>query len=150
MQKAKKVIQKYKNIHFPRLTQVNGLLAAGVIAFSIFNLILGASLFTQVGRTTDFFIINDVFTHQVWGTTFFIGGVSLLLGYIMNWWTQMRYTILFLLFTKFMWMSALIVRQIQDPSTNILLLLFFTLATALQVAGYFYFPIYRKIETWKV
>lgn len=143
------MLNKYRHIHLPLLKKVNGLLNLGVIAFGWFNLVLGAALYSQSASTVDFFIINEVFTYQFWGIMFFVGGLSLLVGHLMNWWAVMRQTILFLLFTKFMWLAALLARQVDTPGSNIFLLLFFGLATVLQIGGYIYFPVYKRVETWK-
>lgn len=147
MDALKSTIIRLHNSQYPRLKQVNGLLNLGVIGFGWFNLVLGACLFTQVASTRDFFIINDVFTYQLWGASFFLGGLALIIGHAGNWWTMMRWTILTLLFFKFVWLAALIQRQVTE-GTNIFLLLFFALATFLQMAGYLYFPVYKRIKTW--
>lgn len=144
-----KIIDKFHNAKYPRIKQVNGLLNLGVLSFGWFNLVLGASLFFQASSTNEFFIINEVFTYQFWGIVFFIGGISLLVGHLLNYWTWMRWTILGLLFTKFIWLTALISRQFTDPGSNTFLILFFGLITFLQIGGYLYFPVYRRLETWK-
>lgn len=143
------MLHKIRHYGHPYLKEVNGLLNLGVIAFGFFNLVLGACLFAQSAVAKDFFIINDVFTYQVWGTVFFIAGVALLLGRWLNYWTMMRQTLAFLIFTKFVWLTALVVRQIVELNPNPFLLLFFALALVLQMGMYIYFPIYDKVETWK-
>lgn len=144
------MLKKYRHMHIPKLKEINGFLNLSVISFGWFFLALGASLYIQSASTTDFFVINDLFTYQFWGISFLVGGLSLLIGHLMNWWAQMRYTILFLLFTQFVWISALTVRQVQEPNSNIFLLLFFALALILQIGSYIYFPIFKKAETWKL
>lgn len=144
-----KFIHSFRHYGHPDLKEVNGLLNLTVIAFGFFNLILGACLFVQSAVTKDFFIINDLFTYQVWGVVFFSGGLSLLIGRWLNYWTMMRQTLLFLLFTKFIWLSALLARQFTENNPNPFLLLFFALATVVQMGMYIYFPIYNKVNTWK-
>lgn len=138
-------------IHYghPYLKEVNGLLNLVTLAFGLLNLVLGACLFVNSASTNDFFIITDLFSYQFWGVSFFLGGVSLLMSYALNNWAWMRYTILFLLFNKFVWLAALSARQLTEPGSNVFLLLFFALATIVQIGTYLYFPILDKVSTWK-
>lgn len=143
------MLKNFRHYGHPNLKEVNGLLNLGVLAFGWFNLVLGAALFTGLASTNHFFIITETFSYQLWGAAFFLGGLGLLIGQALNYWTMMRQVTLFLLFTKFIWLSALFIRQFEDPAGNTFLLLFFTLATVLQMGGYIYFPIFNKVSTWK-
>lgn len=145
----RKLLRNIRHYGQPNLKEVNGLLNLAVLAFGYFNLFLGAALFTQSASTSDFFIITDFFSYQFWGIAFFLGGVSLIVGHILNYWTMMRQTLVYLLFSKFIWLAALMYRQYQQFDSNLFLLLFFALVTVLQVGVYIYFPIYNKVSTWK-
>ena len=131
------------------MKHVNGLLNLGVSAFGWFNLALGSALFTLKATTNDFFLITSTFTYQFWGVTFAMLGLTLLIGQFFNRWALMRTTLVALLSLKFIWLSALVGRQVDNPDANIFLLLFFALVTVLQMGIYIYFPVYKKIETWK-
>jgi hypothetical protein len=139
----------FHNHQFPRLKQVNPLLNLGVGTFGWFNLILGATLFQRATTAANFFLLTQPFGYPFWGTYFIVGGISLLIGQFMNWWSLTRITLLAMLFSKIVWFAALTYRQIIHPNSNIFLLLFFGLAIVLQAGMYIYFPVYKRVQTWK-
>ena len=128
------------NKNLPKLIHVSRPVAWQTLTFAVFNLLLGAALFTAQARALDFFIINDVMTPQFWGVVFFSIGLAKLFGYFTNNWTIMRYANIPALFTKLFWLIALVARQIETPSTNIFLILMFTALASLQIALYLHFP----------
>lgn len=113
--------------------------------FSVFNILLGVSLFLYFAKTSDFFIINSVFTYQFWGIAFFSTGVALVVGTIWNRWNIMKTTLLICLFLKLIWLIALIIRQINDSYSNIFLVLFFAALAVCQLIIYIHFP--RKVKS---
>lgn len=142
-------LKRFHNNQFPRLKHVNALLNMQVSCFAWFNLVLGTALLSQTARTTDFFLLSAPFGYGFWGTYFLLGGVGLFVGQFFNRWTLMRQVLLALIFSKIIWFTALTYRQIDAPSNNIFLLLFFGLALVMQVGMYLYFPVYKKVKSWK-
>ena len=144
-----KIKDRFHVSQYPRLKQVNALLDFGVITFGVFNLLLGGTLFFRQAVTNDFFLLSGLLSYQLWGTVFFLGGAALLMGRYLNHWGLMRQTLVFMLFTKLVWVSALTWRQINDGGSNVFLLLIFSLTAVLQFGMYLYFPVYKRIQTWK-
>lgn len=142
-------MKHFRHYGHPFLKEVNGLLNIITLAFAFFNLLLGAALYFNSATTNDFFIVTSLFTYQFWGAAFFLGGASLLIGHILNYWSLMRNTLLVMLFVKFVWLAALVFRQIVDLDSNVFLLLFFALSAVVEIAIYVYFPIFNKVSTWK-
>jgi len=132
----------------PRLNFFEPIISKVVLGFGIFNLVVGAGLYLLAARTLNFFIINDVFTEQFWGSLFFINGIILLLAFWANNWKVMRMGLLAGFTLKLFWLLALVVRQIEDFDTNIFLLLFFSMTAYLQLVAYIHFPDKRKVSKW--
>ena len=132
----------------PKLNLIEPIIAKAVAGFGIFNLILGVGLFSLSARTLKFFIVNDVFSEQFWGSLFFLSGAVLLLSYLVNSWGVMRAGLLAGFTLKLFWLLALGVRQIENFDTNIFLLLFFAMTAYLQLVFYIHFPDKRKVARW--
>lgn len=143
------MINNFRHYGHPTLKEVNGLLNMVVLAFGFFNLILGAALLVQPTSSGDFFIVSGAYGYQLWGASFFLSGLLLLLAHLMNYWTMMRYVLLFLIFNKFVWLTALLTRLVTNEGSDPFLTLFFALSTVIQMGAYIYFPIFNKVSTWK-
>lgn len=139
-------MKRFINSEYPRLKDVNKAISDQVIIFGIFNVILGIALFSDIFRTIDFFIINEVFTNRFWGAMFFLGGATLLTFHYFNYWRIIRVALVFCLFLKFMWIIALSARQFQELDTNIALVLMFTTLGVMQMSTYLRFP---EVKEWK-
>lgn len=132
----------------PKLNLVEPIISKAVLGFGFFNLILGVGLYSLSARTLNFFIVNDVFNEQFWGSLFFVNGVALLVAYLVNNWKAMRLGLLAGFTLKLFWLLALTARQIEDFDTNIFLLLFFAMTAYLQLVFYIHFPDKRKATRW--
>jgi len=132
----------------PRLSQVEPIISKLMIAFAIFNLVLGIGLFSLSARTLNFFIVNDVFNEQFWGGVFFATGIAMLVGFIINNWKLMRFSLVVGLALKFFWLLALGLRQFEDFDTNIFLLIFFAFVAVTQFVIYLHFPDKDEVEQW--
>jgi len=135
-------------IKLPRLNQVEPIISKMVVAFAVFNLVLGVGLYSLAARTLNFFIINDLFSEQFWGVLFFLTGVGLGVGYIINNWKLIRVTLVVGLTLKFFWLLALATRQIENFDTNIFLLLFFFFVAVTQFVIYLHFPDKKEVDKW--
>lgn len=140
---------KLINDKLPRLKNVSRPAAWQILTFSIFNIFLGIALFTAQATTLRFFIVNDITSPQFWGIVFFSIGITKMFGYLTNRWNIMRYMNVPALFVKFFWLIALIARQIEQPGTNVFLILMFAALAALQVQLYLYFPTNREGKNGK-
>lgn len=132
----------------PPLRTIDPMIAKLTIGFGIFNLFLGAALFSLSARTLNFFIITDMFNEKFWGSLFFLTGVFLLIAYILNSWKFMRVMLVFGLTLKIFWILALGVRQIEHFNTNIFLILFFAFVAFTQFVVYLHFPDKTEVEKW--
>jgi len=140
------LMKQFISLEYPRLKDVNKAVSDSVCIFGFFNLALGIGLYSDIAQTLDFFIINDVFTHRFWGILFFTAGAALLTSLYFNYWRIMRTALVFCLFLKFIWIVALSFRQLEDPSTNIFLIMMFTTLGVQQVSTYLRFP---EVKQWK-
>lgn len=132
----------------PLLKVAEPIVSKLVLGFGIFNLLLGAGLFSLTARTLNFFIINDVFNEKFWGSLFFIIGLVFLVSYIVNSWSVMRFMLVFGFTLKVFWLLALGVRQLEELNTNVFLLLFFTFVAFTQFVVYLHFPDKIEVEKW--
>ena len=108
--------------------------------FVVFNLILGAGLFSNVARTTEFFIINDVLTYQFWGILFFLNGLVQLYTLVRHNDRLIRISLMSGMILQTFWMIALAVRQIESFDSNIFLLIFFRIILYVKFGVYLYLP----------
>lgn len=136
-------MDKFHNKTFPRLRKTDPAVSDSVLLFGVFNLVLGAGLFSELAHALDFFIINEVTTSQFWGLTFFLSGLGLLLAHWFNRWNIIKGFLLFCLFLKLVWLCALSARQIEELGTNIFLIMMFTALAGQQLSTYMRFPRYK-------
>lgn len=108
--------------------------------FVVFNLILGAGLFSNVARTREFFIINEVFTYQFWGVLFFLSGLLQLYALIKHNNRLIRISLMMGVILQTFWMIALVVRQVESFDSNIFLLIFFGIILYIKFGVYLYLP----------
>ena len=108
--------------------------------FVVFNLILGAGLFSNVARTREFFIINEVFTYQFWGVLFFLSGLLQLYTLIKHNNRLIRISLMVGVILQTFWMIALVVRQIESFDSNLFLLIFFGIILYIKFGVYLYLP----------
>lgn len=108
--------------------------------FVVFNLILGAGLFSNIARTTEFFIVNDVFTYQFWGTLFFLNGLIQLYTLIKHNDRLIRMSLMGGMILQTFWLLALAVRQFGEFDSNIFLLIFFGIILYIKFGVYLYLP----------
>jgi len=108
--------------------------------FVAFNLILGAGLFSNVARTTEFFIINDVFTYQFWGVLFFLNGLIQLYTLVHHNDRLIRVSLMGGMILQTFWLLALAARQFEEFNSNIFLLIFFGIILYINFGVYLYLP----------
>lgn len=108
--------------------------------FVAFNIILGIGLFSNVARTAQFFIINEIFTYQFWGVLFFINGLVQLYTLIRHNDKLIRISLMSGMVLQTFWMVALAVRQFESFDSNIFLLTFFGLILYIKFGVYLYLP----------
>jgi len=108
--------------------------------FVAFNIILGIGLFSNVARTTQFFIINEIFTYQFWGVLFFVNGLIQLYTLIQHNNQLIHISLMSGMILQTFWMIALAVRQIESFDSNIFLLIFFSIILYIKFGVYLYLP----------
>lgn len=108
--------------------------------FVAFNIILGIGLFSNVARTAQFFIINEIFTYQFWGVLFFVNGLIQLYTLIRHNDRLIRISLMSGMVLQTFWMVALAVRQFESFDSNIFLLTFFGLILYIKFGVYLYLP----------
>lgn len=140
-------MENRKNI---TLAVVDPFMSKIITGFAWLNIVLGILLYISSARTLEFFIVNNIFTPQIWGIIFFIIGISLLFSYIFNIWKAMRGLMLLGFTIKLFWLLALLVRQIQSFDSNSFLIVLFFMLAYLQFWAYVHFPesVKRKTEKW--
>ena len=108
--------------------------------FVAFNIILGIGLFSNIARTTQFFIVNEVLTYQFWGVLFFINGIIQLYTLIRHNDKLIRMSLMNGMILQTFWMVALAVRQFEQLDSNVFLLILFGFILYVKFGVYLYLP----------
>lgn len=130
------ISQKIKQVR-PKLRVISPISAAGIAGFAVFNCVLGTALAFEQARTVEFFIVNEVFSYQVWGGMFVTLGLYMGISLLINSWRNMRWSLLIAIFLKLWWFMALVAREfIQDGNNNLMLIIMWSFITYLQLVLY--------------
>lgn len=108
--------------------------------FVVFNIILGVGLISNIARTAQFFIINDIFTYQFWGLLFLANGLVQLYTLVRHNDKIIRVSLVSGMVLQTFWMVALAVRQFESFDSNIFLLIFFGIILYIKFGVYLYLP----------
>lgn len=108
--------------------------------FVVFNIVLGVGLISNIARTAQFFIINDIFTYQFWGLLFLANGLIQLYTLVRHNDKLIRISLLSGMILQTFWMVALAVRQFESFDSNIFLLIFFGIILYIKFGVYLYLP----------
>lgn len=137
--KLQKEIQKAR----PSLRTVTPLAHWILVIYSMFNLILGISLFFAIDQTkitAPLLIVNEFLTYRFWGIVFIILGVFKLVSLKTNNWNLSRKSLLVGVSIKAAWAIALIVRSLTSPGTWLVTIMWLALALVQIVTFIFFMP----------
>lgn len=83
-------------------------------------------------------LVNDIFTFEIWGLTFIVLATYMTYGLVTNNWSYLKRSMLIGLSIKITWLTTLIIRVTESPST-ILLVAIWMFFAYIQAVTYVYF-----------
>lgn len=131
----------------PKLYTISPFTSLICWGFAIVNILMGLGMFFLYHTTIELSVAN-IFSYQIWGVLFFLGGVASGFSLVRNDWKTTRQLLMYGLALKSIWAIALLIRCVAAPQTILITVIWLWLVYVQAITYIYFLPKgseYRKI-----